>query len=93
MYYEKQKITLFIAFAFGCNNRCFCNRFFGSCGFNYRYTENDYHLLEKYLTNYDMTKYEDFDYSKYDINGDKVVDLKDLFDLGEKVFGIWSGRY
>lgn len=57
------------------------------------FTEDDYKLLEKYFANYDMTKYDGFDVTKYDMNDDDVVDLKDLYDLGENVYGIWSGRY
>lgn len=58
-----------------------------------KYTEDDYRLLEKYFTNYDMSKFDGFDPYEYDFNNDGVVDLKDLCDLGDNVFGVWSDRY
>lgn len=57
-------------------------------------TVADFHLLEKYLTNYDVNTLGKFDVNKCDYNGDGKVTFVDLNQLGYyELFEIYTPPY
>lgn len=58
-----------------------------------KFDKNDYKMIEKYLTNYNTSKFTAAWLKKADFDGNGVVDLADLNGVGNEVYEVWSGRY
>ena len=58
-----------------------------------KFDKNDYKMIEKYLSGYNLEAFNEAWLKKADFDGDGTVDLSDLNGVGNEVYEVWSGRY